>query len=103
MAGGHCTGRDIRIWAWVIGNDEVVVIVGGEKFILHHESKFSFLFTTIGAGDHQCNLVGLLSNFLHAGVCRFAIMWGEFGECKTAVEGIGVDHVHGWCQFWALG
>ena len=94
MAGGHCADQDIRIWAWVMGDDEVVAIAGKVKFILHHESKMSFLSAAIRAGDCQCILVGLLLNFLHAGICRFAITWSEFWEWKTAMEGFCVGTIH---------
>ena len=92
---GCCSGWDIRIHAQVMGDDEVVAITGGEKFILHHESKMSFLSATAGAEDCQCILVGLLLKFLHAGVCRFAITQGEFWEWKMAMEGFNVNCVHG--------
>ena len=53
-------------------------------------------FPSIGAGEYECISVGLLLYFLHAGICRFAITWGEFEEGKMAMEGFGVDCVHGW-------
>ena len=65
-----------------MGDDEVVAVACGVKFILHCKSKMSFLSATSGAGDCKCILVGLLLNFLHAGICRFAITWGEFGNRK---------------------
>ena len=38
----HSARWDIRIWAQVTGDDEVVTIACGVKIILHHEAKMSF-------------------------------------------------------------
>ena len=77
MAGSHCTSGNIRIQARVIGDHEVVAIVGVVKFILHCEAKMFLLSIAVWAGDCLCIFVGLLLDFFHAGICRFAIIWGE--------------------------
>ena len=39
---GHCASRDIRIWAWVTGDDEMVATACRVEIVLHHEAKMSF-------------------------------------------------------------
>ena len=56
------------------GDDEMMTIACRVEFFLHYEAKMFFLSASVGAGDCQCILVGLLLSFLHAGICRFAII-----------------------------
>ena len=95
MAGSNCTGWDIRLWAHVMGGDEVWATACGVKLSLHHEDKMSFLSTAIGTGGCHCILVVLPLNFLHVGIRRFAITWGEFWEWKATTEGFSVHCIHG--------
>ena len=42
MMRSHYASQNVRIWAWVMGDDEVVAIVCRVEVILHCEAKMSF-------------------------------------------------------------
>ena len=84
MAGSHCASRDIRIWAWVMWDNELVAIACKIKIVLHGESKmfhkgwglpvhFGWLVVGFSACWHMwVHAEGFVFNRIYGGVVSFA-------------------------------